>query len=260
MDKQIKNAFDAVRAEESLKQHTKAFLHEKMGQKKARPAPGFRRAATALAACAVMLLVGLGGYRTYFQGVSFISVDVNPSIEIGVNRFDRVVSVTGYNEDGEDLARSVTLKNKTYSDALTLLMDSEIMATYLENDELVTVTVLGATDEKSVEMLTNINRCAYADDANVTCRSGNRADVAAAHEAGLSFGKYEAFLELQALDPTVTPEEVSGLTMRQIRDRIDALGGEITAHPGNGGQNGQSGQGQGSGQKHNGAGKNAPDA
>ena len=52
----------------------------------------------------------------------------------------------------------------------------------------------------------------------------------AAHDCGLSYGKYRAYLELAALDPTVTPEEVQGMTMREIRDRIAALsGGTATA-------------------------------
>lgn len=45
----------------------------------------------------------------------------------------------------------------------------------------------------------------------------------AAHEAGLSYGKYMAYLELQALDPDVTPQEVQGMNMREIRNRIEAL-------------------------------------
>ena len=36
-----------------------------------------------------------------------------------------------------------------------------------------------------------------------------------AHKAGLSVGKYRAFLELKAKKPEITPEEVQGLTMRQ---------------------------------------------
>lgn len=47
----------------------------------------------------------------------------------------------------------------------------------------------------------------------------------AAHEAGMSFGKYKAFLELQALNPDITAEDIKDLTMRQIRDMIAELSG-----------------------------------
>ena len=39
-------------------------------------------------------------------------------------------------------------------------------------------------------------------------------------EKEISIGKYRAFLELQALDPSVTPEEVQKMTMREIRERM----------------------------------------
>ena len=61
---------------------------------------------------------------------------------------------------------------------------------------------------------------------NAYCYCAHPDEVEAAHAAGLSYGKYQAFLELQALDPTITVEEVQDMTMREIRDRIDALSGD----------------------------------
>ena len=47
--------------------------------------------------------------------------------------------------------------------------------------------------------------------------------MAAAQEAGLPYGKYRAFLELQALDPSLTPEDVAGMTMQEIRAEMDHI-------------------------------------
>ena len=46
--------------------------------------------------------------------------------------------------------------------------------------------------------------------------------VTGAHKEGLSYGKYRAFLELQKLEPGITPEEIRGMSMREIRERISA--------------------------------------
>ena len=55
-----------------------------------------------------------------------------------------------------------------------------------------------------------------------------------AHEAGLSFGKYRAYLELKELDPDITPDDIRDLSMREIQDLIDSLsGGESTSSDGN---------------------------
>lgn len=51
-----------------------------------------------------------------------------------------------------------------------------------------------------------------------------QADVAEAHAAGLSVGKYRAYLELREVLPDVTVEDVQRLTMREIRDLLEQAG------------------------------------
>jgi hypothetical protein len=229
LDNKIRDAIDSVRAEEGLKRSTKTFLAAKLSAPKRTPV---LRIAVAFA-CLALALLGLGGWKSYVTPVSAISVDVNPSIELGVNPFDRVVSVTGYNEDGTALAADVELKNLHYADALDTLLSDDAMQPYLENNGLVSITVIGSTERKSQEMRARIAACPYAASPNVECRYGNREEVAAAHDAGLSFGKYRAFRELQELDPDVSTEEVRELTMRQIWDRIEELS-ENAGEPRNG--------------------------
>ena len=53
--------------------------------------------------------------------------------------------------------------------------------------------------------------------------AGQRLALAAAAEAGLSYGKYRAYLALRELDPAVTPEAVRGMSMRELRQWMEAL-------------------------------------
>ena len=94
----LKASLDQIHAEESLKTSTKKYLFEKVYFKeKKRPSPLRKFAAAAV--CSLAVFIG-GGSWLFFTPTAFISVDVNPSLELGINRFDRIVSVTGYNEDG----------------------------------------------------------------------------------------------------------------------------------------------------------------
>ena len=250
MNRRIYDAFDNVVAEDALKRRTKEAVIAKT-QKASPKRMIYSKGLVAACACLILLLVGLGGYQFYMAPVSIISVDVNPSVELAVNRFDRVVAVTGYNEDGQQLADNISLKNLSYSDALDVLMNSETMCSYIERGEFVSITVIGNTDKKSDEMLSRISSCKYASQKNVSCQNGSRDDIDAAHEAGLSCGKYRAFLELQALDPSVTSESVAGMTMKQIRDRINELSGSSGDVPTENGNNPNS-SGNGNGQYHGG--------
>ncbi len=221
MNNRIKEAFDNIHAEDQLKRDTREFLSTYAVR--TRKPMRFRRVAAVFASFALIL----GGLGFYMTPVSAISIDVNPSVELGVNRLDRVVTVDSYNDDGTDLAASVDLKNLNYSDALEVLLSSDAMQPYMtENDGLVSITVIGATEQKSEEMYSRIRSCRYAESPNVECYSGNREDSAAAQKAGMSCGKYREFLKLQSLDSEVTTQDVKDLTMRQIRNRINELSGE----------------------------------
>ena len=213
----LKAAFDQVRAEEELKERTKEYLSEKVyARKKKRTSP--LRNFAAAAACALLVFLAGGSYL-YFTPTAYISVDVNPSLELGINRFDRIVSVTGYNEDGKALADSLDLKYMDYSDALEALLADQDMEVYLSDNADVVLTVAGKSESQSSQILETVESC-VSDHENVHCHSGDTEEIHHAHNAGLSFGKYQAYLTLKKLDPSVTLEEIQDMTMSQIRELI----------------------------------------
>ena len=213
----LKAAFDQVRAEEDLKERTKEYLSEKVyARKKKRTSP--LRNFAAAAACALLVFLAGGSYL-YFTPTAYISVDVNPSLELGINRFDRIVSVTGYNEDGKALADSLDLKYMDYSDALEVLLADQDMEVYLSDNADVVLTVAGKSENQSSQILETVESCASSHE-NVHCHSGDTEEIHHAHNAGLSFGKYQAYLTLKGLDPSVTLEEIQDMTMSQIRELI----------------------------------------
>ena len=65
---------------------------------------GFRRGKlirfVSAAAAAAVLLVGGGGAAAYAMPYGVVSLDINPSLEYTINRFDYVLRVEGVNEDG----------------------------------------------------------------------------------------------------------------------------------------------------------------
>lgn len=77
---------------------------------------------SAAAACAVCALgmAGVGAYA-YYTPTSYVSLDVNPSIEYRLNVFDRVLSVVGVNDDGENILDGIgqtKIKNKSIDKAI----------------------------------------------------------------------------------------------------------------------------------------------
>lgn len=218
----IKQAFGEIQAEEELKDYTKNAVLQKMQEKRC----GYRRMQwrmAAVIACLFFLIIGVGGWTAFMIPVSAISVDVNPSVELGINRFDKVVFEKGYNKDGEVLLSELDLRYMDYRDAIEALLGSFEKEKYLEDAQAVSITVSSENEKMNEKMISGITSCAAMESRNVTCSSCNPEEAKAAHEAGVSLGKYKVFLELKQLDAAVTVEEIKDLPMHQLRSWINEL-------------------------------------
>lgn len=217
--RKVKEAFDKIHADNELKKNTREFLFQKTkGYRKNKFFP-YKQVALIMV-CFLFVLLGQKGYSAYFTSVSTISIDVNPSIELDINQFEKVIDVKSYNEDGDIAISAVNIRFLDYRKALMLLLQNENITQYLTQEQLVVITVFGADEKRNTEMLTDLTACTGSY-KNVQCCTGNSDEAAAAHSLGLSYGKYKAFLELQALDSNIKVEDIRGLTMRQIRDMIN---------------------------------------
>ena len=258
MRDELKTALDKVTADEALRQSTRAFLaRQTHDYGAAKPRPRTVRRMAAAFACLALIVAGGTGHWAYFSPPCAISIDINPSVELAVNRFDKVISVDGIGEEGEALAETLDVRFLNYADALNSLLENQTIEDCLARNEVLSIAVAGDNQSQADAILAQAQTCT-AGTRNVYCHAADSDELEHAHEAGLSFGKYQAFLVLQSLDPSVTPEDVQGLTMREIRDRIAALDptaaqglyGEGYHHAGNGtgaGNGAGNGTGNGSG-------------
>lgn len=245
MTDRIRNAFDSVHAEEALKERTRRFLENQAKSRRSSHAL-YGRLAAAMAC--VLVMVGVGSW-VYVTPVSAISLDINPSIELGINRFDRVVSVETYGDDGILPVEELAVKNMNYADAIDEILSNETIAQLLEKNEQMEVTVVSESEAQRSRMLTGVENCT-ADAENISCHAGSAHEAEEAHHVGMSVGKYRAYQELLALDPDISVEEVQNLSMRELRELISDLGGGTGN--GNGAGNGNGGSGNGAGNGHGG--------
>ena len=103
----IKRAFDQIIASEELKEQTASAVASKMMFKHKRF--GVSRVITAF--ICLVLVLGIGGW-TYLTPTMAITIDTKPAIKLGVNRFDRVVSVSSDDDETEEMAKGLKLRNK----------------------------------------------------------------------------------------------------------------------------------------------------
>ncbi len=236
MSGKIKKAFLEVRADESLKEQT----FDRILSKNKKTKPIIYKLSIAAAAVLIFFIGGI-----YYTPVSYISIDINPSIELSINAFDKIVDVSATNQDGENIINSLDLKNLNYIEALETLNNDESFIDF--TDSYTEVTIIS---DNSDEMINNITNCGFHNE-NMAFNSANVEMKNKALESGISFGKYYAYIELLEINPNIDIEEIKNLSMKEIRDIIEN-NGELTDDntPLGGNKESENNQGQGNGNKN----------
>lgn len=212
-------------------------------RRSARPR-GIRRMAVALAACLVLAAVGFGAVSLYGQPVAYIGIDVNPSIELGLNRFGIVVKTAAFNDDGRMLLEDVALEGRSYDDALEALTGSDAFAPFSQEDSFLEISVVSDDERLAERLRSQSDACLSGLACRGSCHEVDAQTREEATRAGMGVGRYRAALELIELDPDMTLEECASLSMRELRDLIaERTDGQAYDESGNHG----GGQGRGHG-------------
>jgi hypothetical protein len=248
---------DRVHAENALKANTLTFLHneiEKRRSSQVRISASSRRLSYAitLASFALILFSGVLSFNLYYTPYAYIDIDVNPSIELTVNRFDRVIGNHAYNSEGEDILKSASVKHKRYHEAVDLLIGAMIQYAPAQGQSLVSVTL--QTDNAGTEqaMLSAIESAVrqHHSSASVDAFSVGGDVRETAYGMNLSPAKYLAIQDLIEADPTATVEGCREHTISELRrmtaeHHSDAgggvgIGGDGSGHHGAGAESGSS--------------------
>ena len=212
----FQKSMSEIRATDDLKENTLHYL--KVQQEKKSLSGSHHMLRYALAFLCLFLLLGTGSYSVYRKPVSYISIDVNPSIELGINRFGKVVSAEAYNEDGQNILQHVSLKNISYIQAINKLLADESDHHFLREDSLLVFTVIS---DQSHSIMEEIRTNEFAQTYETLMYTSDTACMEEAHSHEMSFGIYRAYLELSQYDQSVTVEDCHGMSMGEIQTRIE---------------------------------------
>lgn len=244
MNRVIRESFDQIRADENLIEGTKQRLNEQrrlleQGNQEKEESISVRSAktkkqrmpfwgmATVAAACLVIGILLGSGFRIGNIGIgqspaAYISIDVNPSIELCLNEKDTVICADAWNDDGKGILDCIDLKGKSCLDAVEHLLNCQEFQPYLTDDCELNVTVIGATDAHGRELEQLLKKCSAFRKHNGTTALADMTIYQEAHDHDMSFGKYLLYQQLHELDHSVTTDDCQDMTIKQIKDQICA--------------------------------------
>jgi hypothetical protein len=182
----------------------------------------------------VVALSSLGGgvyAHAKTTPVAYVSMDINPSIELAVNTFDQVVSAEAYNEDGKKVLEGTNLKNSDVDDAVKIIISNAVLDGYVKEDGTSAIEITTATDKDKVadkleeslketadKSLEDNNVEATAETQNVALARRDEA-----RQLGVTPGKLNLIQKLQELDPTIQVEDYKSSSVKDIQKKFKEL-------------------------------------
>jgi len=179
------------------------------------------RLVAAIAACLVLLAAIPGGIYLYNDVTTVVSIDINPSVELSLNRFGRVLGATGANDDGAALLENVPVVGLDCGEAVRRLLADESIQQAASETNRVEIVVASLSDSDTSAIQEKIQSASTAASCPCVCSSATADELRASSEAGLTMGKYRAYAALQEAGVDISVDEARSMTMHELRELAD---------------------------------------
>ena len=196
-----------------------------------------RKWTSLIAACLAVMLLGGGGvfYQRANAVASVVSLDVNPSIELKVNRSEKVLSCTPLNEDAKailaDMSNGADLKGAKLDVAVNAIVGSLVRNGYLDS---ISSAIMISVEDKDTARAEKLQRELTSTVDGVLQTSESRASVLTqtltqdagltqqARENSISTGKAALVNRVLALNATLKFDALAKLSVEELKDLAEA--------------------------------------
>ena len=196
-----------------------------------------RKWTTLVAACLAVMLLGGGGlfYQRANAVASVVSLDVNPSIELKVNRSEKVLVCTPLNEDAKailaDMGNGADLKGAKLDVAVNAIVGSLVRNGYLSS---ISSAIMISVEDKDTARAEKLQRELTNTVDDVLQTSASKAAVLTqtltqdaglaqqARENNISTGKAALVNQAIALNGGLKFAELAELSVEELKDLVEA--------------------------------------
>jgi hypothetical protein len=197
-----------------------------------RPLAWKRVAAVGIAACLTIAAGAWWGQNRVgtmtAEAYAFVSIDINPSVALQVDQRQRVMDVSGLNDDGKQLLqRAHVQKDEPLQSALEEIMNAAVAAGMLPDEDAILISAAPASDKdnvsdieeqaaQSVEHIIESNPVVKQHHPTVYSIGVSTMVWNAAERANISPGKFAAFLIAEKEGKAVGLDDLHGQTLKEI--------------------------------------------
>ena len=227
-----------IEEKEAQKMTNTNYIEEKvtqMPEKRSRSRNRWIKTLVPVAAALAIVIGGLFGFLNY-STQSVIAFEVNPSIEVAVNRSEKVLKLETRNVEAEQVVGDMDLKGVDLDIAVNALIGSMVRNGYIDEiNNSILITVDSKNAEKGIELQERLSDDVQrllsgfsVDGAVLSQTSDKDAHIQElAEQYGISPGKAALIDELVTQDPTIDYATVAALSINDINLLIDARKPEL---------------------------------
>ena len=196
-----------------------------------------RKWTSLIAACLAVMLLGGGGvfYQRANAVVSVVSLDVNPSIELKVNRSEKVLVCTPLNEDAKailaDMSNGADLKGAKLDVAVNAIVGSLVRNGYL--DSISSAIMISVEDKDTAraeklqrELTSTVDGVLQTSEAKAAVLTQTLTQDAGreqqARENNISTGKAALVNHVLALNSALKFDALAKLSVEELKDLAEA--------------------------------------
>ena len=195
-----------------------------------------RRWTSLIAACLAVMLLGGGLFYQRANAVaSVVSLDVNPSIELKVNRSEKVLACTPLNEDAKailaDMSNGADLKGAKLDVAVNAIVGSLVRNGYL--DSISSAIMISVEDKDAAraeklqrELTSAVDGVLQTSEAKASVLTQTLTQDAAreqqARENNISTGKTALVNRVLAINPSLKFDALAKLSVEELKDLAEA--------------------------------------
>lgn len=163
-------------------------------------------------AAAASFIVVCGGISSYFVPAKYMSVDINPSVMMTINIYNRVINTKPLNDDAEILLSKTDVSGMSVSESMDELIKKSEEIGYLNEHN----------KDVIVEVVDGIGKIKLPDknygDVEVIIENADKADLKNAKEMGVSIAKARAIAEYTKQNGGSIEENVHKLENQSVKE------------------------------------------
>lgn len=157
---------------------------------------------------------------------AYVAFDINPSLELQLDKSNRVIGIVSYNDDAKRVLSNVDLQGYEVLEALGRLLNTDEIKTYMQSGYL-QVSVYSDDGDHAILLEQEIDNslAGILKQEQYGCSCASKSEQKSANEHHMSFGRYQIIEQIINVDQSYTMKQLESYSMRELNNLYQQLTG-----------------------------------